>query len=403
MRQIREQLLPFERMTREPGHSFFGYYDLQPWSGNGEYHLCGRVPFMDRMPESCDRMELGMIRQYDDCFIPLASTYAWNFQQGAMLQWNPLAPDDEIIYNAFISGAYRAVVRNIRTGAERLLPHPVANVAQNGRYALSFHFGRLYDFRPGYGYCQIPDENEYVRAPENDGIYRIDMIRGTEKMILSLKQVQEIFNGHFHPPEGRKMLVNHITFNPSGTRFLALARSMPAPDETWEGWASLLFTADSDGGNVHVFDGRGNASHYAWRDDEHLVIFADNGYQKKPGMKLCLLTDKTQDVEFIDTDYFTFDGHCSYCPADKNWLLYDSYPDEEGYRRLLLYNLKEGKGYTLARLLSLKKSMQISDEIRCDLHPRWNRDGSMISFDSIHEGVRHVYRMDLSPLTGIGK
>lgn len=35
-------------------------------------------------------------------------------------------------------------------------------------------------------------------------------------------------------------------------------------------------------------------------------------------------------------------------------------------------------------------------EIRCDLHPRWSRDERMVSFDSIHEGSRQVYVMDVS-------
>ena len=83
MRHIKQQLLPIERLTREPGHYFFGYYDLQPWSADGRFHLCHRVDFRDRMPTEADPAELGIIPMNgEQQFIPFARTYAWNFQQG---------------------------------------------------------------------------------------------------------------------------------------------------------------------------------------------------------------------------------------------------------------------------------------------------------------------------------
>ena len=38
-------------------------------------------------------------------------------------------------------------------------------------------------------------------------------------------------------------------------------------------------------------------------------------------------------------------------------------------------------------------------EIRCDPHPRWNRQGTQVCFDSLHEGHRQVYVMDVSEVT----
>jgi Tol biopolymer transport system component len=93
----------------------------------------------------------------------------------------------------------------------------------------------------------------------------------------------------------------------------------------------------------------------------------------------------------IDTTFFLRDGHCSYSP-DRQHMLYDSYPDADGYRHLYVYSLKNKRGVTLGSYYSLP---DIEGDIRCDLHPRWNRAGTHISFDSIHEGKRHVYAMDL--------
>ncbi len=406
MQQIKSQMKPFEKITKEPEYNFFGYYDLQPWSGDGKYHLCNRVGFMDRMQTETDRAELGMIRMSDSQFIPLATTYTWNFQQGAMLQWNPKKPNEEIIYNCCLRDTFRSVIKNIVTGEIRILPRPLANVSQDGRHGLSINFSRMFDFRPGYGYAGIPDPFANTQAPENDGVYLIDMENAKEKLIIPMPALSEIFCKKFGS-KNPKLLVNHITFNPSGDRFICLVRSMAMPGIKSDGWHTLVITSDLSGKNIHVLNGFGGASHYIWRDPEHILIYAD--LPRK--MALCLVKDQSQEYEILQPDFFSFDGHCSYSP-DKNFILYDSYPDAEGYRKLLLYDIRKKKGMLLAELFSGKNALISSEDIRCDLHPRWNRDGSAISFDSTHEvgcvigyegikcsifamGHRHVYCMDL--------
>jgi len=37
---------------------------------------------------------------------------------------------------------------------------------------------------------------------------------------------------------------------------------------------------------------------------------------------------------------------------------------------------------------------ELTGPIRCDLHPRFNRDGTAICFDSAHEGTRQLYTLD---------
>src|SRR5690606_15639030 len=104
-----------------------------------------------------------------------------------------------------------------------IYPAPIANVDQLGRYALSVNFSRLFDFRPGYGYAGIRDPWRDAAHPEDDGIYLQDFRAGSVKLILSLQQIWE-FTREWLLAQAEKLVVNHLTFNPSGTRFVALVR-----------------------------------------------------------------------------------------------------------------------------------------------------------------------------------
>ena len=381
--------LPIERLTRGTGQYFFGYYDVPAFSANQKYHLCHEVQFWDRLPTRTDRAKLGLIDLASKQFEVITETNTWNFQQGAMLQWSPLAPDDEIIFNDEQDGDYQGVMLNIHSGRRRSLERPVAAVDPTGKYALSINFDRMYDFRPGYGYAGKPDPFRAVDHPAEDGVFLIDLASGRSRLIISLEQLWELSKDH-PKLQHKKIMINHITFNPDGSRFVFLVRYFPEPGRHWE---TAIFTAAWDGAAIHKLSDYGYASHYHWRDPGHILFHCAG----QAGEQLYLLTDRTRESVVIDAGFFRKDGHCSYSP-DLAWLLYDSYPDEAGLRYLYLYHLSGGKGITLGSYNAIPPFKDFLIDLRCDLHPRWNRAGTAISFDSIHEGQRHVYRMDLQEL-----
>lgn len=381
------------RLTDATHHEFYGYYDNPAFSGDDRYHLCHRVGFYDRLPNERDVAELGMIELATGAYVPLAATTRWNFQQGSMLQWHPQSPDDEIIYNACEDGHDCGVVMNVRTHAKRYLDRPVANVDPTGRYALSVNFSRLFDFRPGYGYAGVADRFADANHPAEDGVFRLDLRSGRSRLILSLQQLWEYSRDAFRG-EDHKILINHITFNTDGTRFLLLARNFAATG----GWKTAMFTANSDGSEVYLLADYAKASHYHWRDPHHIAIWSKRMDNERQGEQLYVLKDRTRQAEPVDPQFFVRDGHCSYSP-DRRWLLYDSYPDRNRHRHLYLYDLVKRQGRTLG---SYHSDPGIEGDIRCDLHPRWNRAGTAVSFDSIHEGRRQIYTMDLREIAEFG-
>ncbi|TBL76508.1 hypothetical protein [Paenibacillus thalictri] len=389
--QAAQEHYPSRRLTGGEGQFFYGYYDNPAFSADGRLHLYTKSSFLDRLSAAGDRAEIGLIELDTGRMVPLAETSAWNFQQGAMLQWDPNQPNSRIIYNVFLDGAYRGVIHHVETGALHYLDLPVANVDPTGKHGLSINFSRLFDYRPGYGYADIVDPFQNMNHPQDDGISLIDLKSGRSRMILSLEEIWD-FIKPIYKLEEAKLTINHITFNTDGTRFVFLARSKQGADQRR---VTATLTANTDGSGLHCLSTYEYASHYHWKDPKHLLLHSAN----HEGDQLYLYPDgTTNEPAAIDKSYFLEDGHCNYSP-NREWLMYDSYPDANDYRHLYLYNVAKGKGLTLASYYSEPKlNRAVGDsgtDIRCDLHPRWNRTGTGISFDSMHEGQRHIYDMDL--------
>lgn len=382
---IEYELIKAKRLTNGDGNYFFGYYDLHAWNKDETFHLCHKVDFWKRMPREGDLAEIGMIDTKNNQYIKIDETAAWSFQQGAFLTWNPNAPNDEIIYNVREGEKYKSTILNVYNGHKRMLDYPVANVDPTGRYGVSINFSRVFDFRPGYGYTGICDPFYTDNHPKNDGIYLVDLITGRGDLVLSLETLWNYTNKSLS--EDKKILINHINFNTDGSRLVFLLRYF---SELEKGWGTAVITANSDGSDLYTLHDYSVASHYFWLNKKELLIYATH----YDGLQLYLWEDKTDKVTLIDKDFFVEDGHCSFSP-DKNYILYDSYWDKEGYRKLYLYDIRKKKGITLASYYAYP---ELEMDIRCDFHPRWNRSGNAITFDSLHEGRRHIYSMDLSKI-----
>lgn len=377
-----------KRISPLDGEYLFGYYDLQPFNGN--LHLTHKITTdPNKLHVRGDTAEIGLLDINTEKYEKLDTTGAWCFQQGSMLQWNPASPKDEIIYNSLGDGDYNATIMNINTGKKRFLDRPVANVSPNGDYALSINMGRLYDFRPGYGYAEYGDPFYWQNHSAKDGVFLTDLRTGKSRQILSMEAIWEFCKGYFGGKD-QKMVINHITFNTDGSRFLFLLRNFPEPGKKH---VTALITANTDGSDMFLLSDFGVQSHYFWIDRERVVFYSD-GKELACARGWCnnyILKDKTYEGEMICDGYFAVDNHMSYSP-DRKLMLTDSYPDEKLMQSLTLVDVDKKFGVEMGRFYSITRPII---DLRCDLHPRWNQDGSMISFDSTHEGQHAVYVMDI--------
>jgi len=409
---------PVRKVSPDDGwHYWFGYYDKCPWSPDGTKLLAHRARFCDRFPRPDDVAEVGFIDAWNSDrpkFVKLGQTTAWNWQQGAMLRWRA----DEAVWNRH--------------------EHPPLVYAEHaGGARLTLGFGRLSRLRPEYGYPALDDPNASDPSPASDGIFRIHDDDSLE-LILSIDQLDrttsdgsERAGGHLHQH------VNHIMFNPSGTRFCFMHRF-----EREDGILhSRLFTSDLEGRDVRLLF-EGMCSHYDWRDDQKILAWAGKrrllgsaGAKKTPTQRIMtmarrglkpvyyalgkpriLMNKIVKDSYLLISDVdvrapdapspaafargeLTCDGHCTYNRGGTEpgrWVLTDGYPDLKSRQPLFLWDCVKGQGYEIGRYPTPR---ELDGPIRVDLHPRFNHDATQVCIDSAMDGKRGMYVVDVRAIT----
>ena len=356
---------------------FFGYYDVRATGANGR-HLCHRTTFMDRIPEADDVCELGYLE--DGKFVKFAETRAWNFQQGAMLEYHP-TKENTVFYNTIMNGKFVTAIHNIESGEIRYADRPSATHSHDGKYALSVNFGRIFAFRKGYGYAGAVDEYADVCVPEDDGVFYVDLETGKSRLLVSYRDL--LAESGFRDNE--KVLVNHITLCPSADKYVMLVRAMW---ENGKGWDTSMMVGDLSGG-LKTLLYRTYVSHYYWLSPDTIVAHTTlDGDKTRALYTVDAHTGKTEAVKsfFFESGRRSSDIHCSLSP-DGRYIVGDGYP-VDGYRPLLSIDLKTGKSKII---LEAKSPDPAHPDIRCDLHARFVYNGEYVSFDTTaDDGRREV-------------
>lgn len=408
---------PIRKVSPDDGwHYWFGYYDKCPWSPDGTRLLAHRARFCDRFPTPEDAAEVGCIEGWEGDaprFERIGETSAWNWQQGAMARWE----GESVRYN----GDGRPLVYAVHFGTGA---------------ALTLGFGRLSRLRPEYGYPGLADEHPDEPAPSDDGVYRVD--ESGKRLLISIDQLDRITaDGSDRAGGELHQHVNHLMFNPSGTRFCFMHRFVRTDGILH----SRLFTSDLEGKDIRLLF-EGLVSHYDWRDDETILAWAGKrsllgsaNARKSPLQKVMTVARRglkpvyyamgkprflmnkimkdsyllIRDVDVRSPDApqpepfakgeLTTDGHCTFNrggPEPGRWVLTDGYPDMKSRQPLFLWDCLENKGYEIGRYFT---PGELDGDIRVDLHPRFNRDATLVCIDSAMDGRRGMYVVDVSALT----
>lgn len=353
--------------------SFFGYYDKSPWNVDQNSIVFHAIDYPShKLPSPEVPMSIIVCDAAIKDFQIIGQSKAWNWQQGSRLFW--ISPD-KVIFNDYKVDKYISKIVDVRKKQEDEIPYSINDVFQN-KYALTLNYNRLERLRPDYGYKNSPEEVHSLKPiDEKDGIWKLDLGSGKYELILSLVQLNNL-----EPKETMENAwhkVNHIMISPLGDKFIFLHRWYKENRKF-----TRLIQSDKMGQQLRILLDDDMVSHCCWIDNHQIVCWAryagrDNYY---------LVNTNTCKVSSLGEYTLWGDGHPSVSLNNK-YLVTDTYPDKSRMRYLIMIDLDAKETIKIGEF---HESLKFSEQIRCDLHPRWSPHGDFLSIDSNYSGCRKL-------------
>lgn len=310
-----------------------------------------------------------------------------------MLQWLPGGPR-RIAWNDHVGDAVGSRVLCLDTpGEPRALPRPLCCVAPDGSFGLSIDFVRAGALRAGYGYAtaptapRSPDSRGLRRAPDDDGIWRVDLATGESRLVLSIAAADAVLPAPHNWDRSMRHWLHHVAVSPSGARMAFLHCAVRRDGS----FGARLMTATVEGEDARVVVPGARVSHFCWRDADTILAWAT-----VPGLGagFYLLSDHEPTHERVGPDSLVEDGHCTYL-GDRRWILCDTYPDILGHQHPYLFDTATEREHPLGMFFAPQAYRGAK---RCDLHPRASPSGRLVAVDSAHAGGRQMYLIDVSEI-----
>ncbi|KEO90885.1 hypothetical protein EH31_07560 [Erythrobacter longus] len=373
---------PVAREYRVPGReTFAGYYEIQPVSADGMAVLAHASVAARSALTGKESARLGWFEIETGEWHELAQTQLWCWQMGARLRWWDSAGPRALAFNTIVDGkAVHAVADE--SGVRAQCDWPLFDAREEAGIGLSLNFGRLAHCRPGYGYPRLEDPFADDNLPDGDGVTLVDLATGKGELVYPMPEFAKAVPG---ATQREYHYLNAALLSPKATRFTVLYKRLPEAGAV-HNWTVDAMIGNCDGSGLIRVPLNGRASHYWWLDEDRIVYTAGEGIFANYVVFDC----RDQSLTPLSNAAPSVDGHPSKSEATGQWIT-DTYPDLYSDQTLFTLSPDAGERREIGRLLADRR---YQDEWRCDLHPRWSRDGETVWVDSTHEGYRALYRVD---------
>lgn len=361
---------------------FFGFHDISPFSFDDTKVLANKLTIPFRMPTKQDVLEVGYFTMKNGKpgdYTKIGESTAWNYHKGCRLQW---AGNRHIIYNDEEGDKLVSRLFNIQDKITKTIPFPIDSISLCGKYASSFSYGRLEMTMPGYGYVHDDESFKTEKIPSETGLFVGNLEDGTKELVVSLQELNEKGNLKEYPISEGHQYVTHTLFSPDGryVSFLYRAAVMGNLSKRW----TQMGVYDRETKQCYFSPTDEMVSHYVWNEKNQIMA-----YSRVEGIDSHVLFEdpSLQTYKRVAYPQLNSDGHQSF--ISNTTFVTDTYPDKYRMAKLYSVDIETNKAILLASINSLKKFQSKSyRHWCCDLHPRMNRKGDIVCFDSVHTGER---------------
>ncbi|WP_026491282.1 hypothetical protein [Butyrivibrio sp. XPD2002] len=358
-------------------HLFFGYYDIQQGNADNSKLLVHKLK--KGAISGIDEITISYIDKRNGEIKDVATSKAWNWQQGSRLRWNPLE-EDCIFFNNTANGNYCTELWDMN---EKKLIHrynrAFYDISPGADYGLSLNFARLQRLRPGYGYSNFVDLTQNEVAPVDDGIFFEDMATGETRCLINLRELS-LEN---HVGDEYESYVNHISISPNGSGFIFFYVWTKGKNMLWK---NALYYYDFKSKNRRLITREIVTSHYCWIDESNLIFTSTDGKY--------YICNVESNARILENPKLVRDGHPSYIKGG-NVIISDTYPLKGDYQHIFMADIYDSE---YCELVCVFSDPRMYGEYRCDTHPRITRDRTLMTIDSTYKGEmeRSVIEFDIS-------
>lgn len=386
---VAELTLEVEQITHGTQHHFFGYIGQSlttPWNASGRFILAMRVGFHDHMPTRNDAAEIVLIDTQDSYRVTaIEKTYAWNFQQGTMFYWHPKHAETQFFFNDrdpktnSVFTVLYDIKEQRRVREYRFSDVPVANggVAPTGEFFLAINYGRMARLRPVTGYPEISDVTSKDNAPENDGVFRVDIASGERKLLVSFAQLRELIKPDNENASEAGFYINHSLSNRDGTHAYFYARGRLGKKSMAVNVPCSVRT-DGTGLRTNTFIG----GHPEW-DLGTVVIGSKDDEQ----VRYDVASGKIVGQIGNKGDFPNPEGDVSLSP-DGKWFANGWGTNNRSTNEYIIMRRNDR---AMVRSQPFSRGDYTRGELRIDPAPRWNRENNAILVPGVLDGFRHMF------------
>lgn len=384
-----------QQITNGQEHHFFGYIGHSltiPWNSKGNLILALGSTFHDHLPGSNEPADVSLVhldkpegKFFNVEKIDMSS--GWNLQQGTMFYWNPENPASQFFFNdrdpktGKVFTVLFDVDKRKRIQEYRFDDTPVGNsgVCPVGKSFLAINYARMARLRPVTGYRDATDWTEGKSAPDDDGIFVIDIQSGKERLLVSFARLEAELNKNGFVTKGEPLFINHTLWNRDGEYIYFYVRGGWQTGQDRNKRIDVVCTIKADGTDLfagHTFIG----GHPEWGIG-HQIIGSMNGKQVIYDVLERKITGTIGTPDSIPSP----GGDICLSPNGK-WFVNGFTREGKNYYNII--RLADGQW---VRTEGIDKGAYEGD-IRIDPAPRWNRKNNQILVDGITEnGTRQMF------------